>query len=143
MTTATISSSLGTILKLSIASVLTTILGVRDIDFDPGEVETFERDALADVDYLETDCTGRTKGGKCSGSMFYDPAAATNDALVALINSVDADTRDTAWQVTWSDPAATTQPFVGPLVKLTRSAKRGEPLMSDFEIAISQKPTLA
>ena len=139
----TVSSSLGSILQLTISAVLTTIAGVRDLEFDPGEVETFERDALEDVDYVDLDVTLRTKGGKCSGSMFYDPAAATNTALVALINSPSTTTRNTAWQITWSDPAATTQPFSGILTKLTRKASRGEPLTSDFEIAVSQKPTLA
>lgn len=137
-------SSLGTVLKLSIASVFTVVAGVRDIEFETPEVELMDVDDLAS-DYVDRDPSGRSAGGSVKGSMFYDPASASNTALIALYNSptVTAGVRvPSLWQIVWSASPAATQPFSGVLVKQNRKAERGSPLMADLEIPVTRKPTL-
>lgn len=79
-------SSLGTVLQLTIAAVLTTLVGIRDVDFESPELEMYETDDLAS-NFVEEDPSGRAKGGSVKGSMFFDPASASNTALIALFNA--------------------------------------------------------
>ncbi len=137
-------SSLGTKLQLSIASVLTDVAGVRDVEFESPEMEMYEADDLA-ADHVEEDPSGRTKGGSCKASMFYDPAAAGSSALIALFNAPVKTSGvyvPTDWAIVWSVNPAATQPFKGTLVKQNVKAERGSPLIKDLEIKISRKPVL-
>jgi hypothetical protein len=137
-------SSLGTKLQLTIASVLTDVAQVRDVEFEAPELELMEVDDLA-ADYVERDPTGRSSGGSVKGSMFYDPAAAGSSALIALYNApvLTSGVRvPTAWAIVWSVNPAATQLFSGTLVKQTVKAERGSPLLKDLEISVTRKPTL-
>jgi hypothetical protein len=137
-------SSLGTKLQLTIASVLADVAQVRDVDFDPGELEMYEVDDLSSTN-VDEDPSGRTKGGSVKASMFYDPASASNTALIALWNSPVQTSGvyvPTAWAIVWSASPAATQLFSGTLTKQTRKAERGSPLMADLEIKVTRKPTL-
>lgn len=137
-------SSLGTKLQLTIASVLTDVAGVRDVEFETPEVEMMEIDDLG-AGYVEQDPTGRSKGGSVKGSMFYDPAAASSAALIALFNSPVKTAGvyvPTVWAIVWSVNPTATQGFSGTLVKQSVKAERGSPLIKDLEITVSRKPTL-
>lgn len=137
-------SSLGTKLQLSIASVMTDVAQVRDVEFETPEVELMEIDDLSN-DYVERDPSGRSSGGSVKGSQFYDPAAASSAALIALYNSpvVTAGVRvPTLWSIVWSVNPAATQAFSGTLVKQNVKAERGSPLIKDLEISVTRKPVL-
>lgn len=137
-------SSLGTKLQLTISSVLTDLVGIRDVEFEVPEMEMMEVDDLAS-EHVDLDPTGRTKGGSVKASSFYDPAAATTTALIALFNSPVKTSGvyvPTVWAIVWSSSAGATQGFSGTLTKQTRKAERGSPLMADLEITVSRKPTL-
>jgi hypothetical protein len=137
-------TSLGTLLKLAIASVLTTVAGVRDVDFESPELELYEVDDLEST-YVEQDPSGRSKGGSVKFSMFYDPASASNTALIALYNSQTKTSGvyvPSDWSITWQAATAATQLFSGILVKQNRKAERGSPLIMDGEITVTRKPTL-
>ena len=131
-------SSIGTLLKVDIASTLTTIAGVRNVDFKSPEVETYETDDLDDT-YIGLATTGRTGGGSVSFSKFYDPAAATHATMKGLINSP----AEKSFQIVWSDASTTSQDLDGILKSLNIKAERGDALMEDGEIMISSAPTLA
>lgn len=137
-------SSLGTVLQLAIASVLTAVVGIRDVEFEVPELEMYETDDLA-ADFVEEDHSGRTKGGSVKFSMFYDPASASNTALIALFNAPVKTSGvyvPTSWAIVWSANPAATQPFSGTLVKRNIKAERGSPLITDGEIRVTRKPTL-
>jgi len=137
-------SSLGTKLQLAIASVLTDLAGIRDVEFDPGEMEMYEIDDLGSTN-VDEDPSGRTKSGSVKASMFYDPASASNSALIALWNSPVVTSGvyvPTVWAIVWSASPTATQGFSGTLTKQSRKAERGSPLMADIEIKVSRKPTL-
>lgn len=137
-------TSLGTILQVTISSVLTALAGVRDVEFEAPELELYDRDDLVD-DYVQRDASGRTSGGSVKGSMLWDPASATNTKLIALFNSPTVTSGvyvPEVWAIVWSSSPAATQGFSGYLTKQTRKAERGAPLMNDFEIQTARKPTL-
>lgn len=137
-------SSLGTKLQLTISSVLTDLVGVRDVEFEAPELEMMEVDDIAST-HVDLDPTGRSKGGSVKASSFYDPAAATTTALLALFNSQTKTSGvyvATVWAIVWSGATAVTQGFSGTLTKQTRKAERGSPLMADLEITVSRRPTL-
>lgn len=130
-------TSLGTVLKVTISAVLTTISGMRDVTFDAPEVETYESDELVDT-FVNLEVSGRTKGGSVKGSLLWDPAAATNSKLIGLFNTPARED----WSIVWSSSPAATQLFNGILTKQNRKAERGNPLMAEIEIAVARKPTL-
>lgn len=130
-------SSLGTVLKVTITAVLTTVTGVRDVEWDGPEVETYESDDLGDS-FVNLEPTGRSSGGSVKASILWDPAAATNTKLIALFNTPARED----WSIAWGSAPAATQLFNGILKKQNRKAERGSPLMADIEIAVSRKPTL-
>lgn len=132
----TIYAGKGSILQVTISAVLTTISGVRNFTFNPGETETMEVDALAD-DYVKLQVTGRTGSGNVSGTMFLDPANAQVFKLHGLMNTP----ADEAWSITWGS-SAVSQAFNGILTKMETKVERADPITDDFEIAISSRPTL-
>lgn len=137
-------SSLGTKLQLTIAAALADVAGIRDVEFEAPELEMYEVDDLGST-HVNEDPSGRTKGGSVKGSMFYDPAAASSAALLALFNApvkTAGEFVPTVWAIVWSVHPAATQGFSGTLVKQTVKAERGSPLIKDLEIKISRKPTL-
>ena len=130
-------TSIGTILKVNIASTMTAIAGIRNVDFDPGEVETMEIDDLDD-DFVNLDVTGRASGGEVTAELFRDFAAASQDKLAALW---DAPAKE-SFQIVYPDADDSTQPFTGILTKFPVKSERGNPLMSDISIKVATKPTL-
>ena len=78
----------GTLLKATIASVLTPIAQVIGIDTGDIEGETYEADTLdnlsAGIPYAPT---GRVEGGKTSGELFFDYNESSHAAYVALIGT--------------------------------------------------------
>ena len=132
----TVFAGQATILQVTISAVLTTIAGVRNVVFDPGEVETMEIDDLAS-DYVDLDVTGRAGGGNVTGTAFWDPANAQMQALHILWNTPAIE----AWSITWG---ATTESiaFNGILTKIPITAERTDPITTDLEIAVSDRPTL-
>jgi len=132
----TVYAGAGSILQVTIVSTLTTIAGMRDIEFDPGEVETMEIDDL-DSDYVALDVTGRAGGGTVSGECFWDPANAQMQALHALWN--DPEIED--FSITWGSSTESIA-FKGIVTKLPITATRTDPITCAIEIAIADRPAL-
>ena len=126
----------GSILQVTISASLTTIAGVRSIGFDPGEVETMEIDDLSD-DYVNLDVTGRAGGGTLSAEVFWDPGNAQMQALHALWNTPAKEDFSTTWGTSTESIAVN-----GILTQLPISATRTEPLLSNIEIAVAERPAL-
>lgn len=132
----TVYAGVATVLQVTISSVLTTIVGVRDVEFDPGEVETMEIDDLSS-DYVDLDVTGRAGGGTVSAECFWDPANAQMQALHTLWNTPAKE----AFSITWGATTESTA-FTGILTKLPLTANRTDPITTAIEIAVAERPTL-
>lgn len=64
----------GTLLKVEISSVFTTISQLIELDVGQDAIETFEADYLDNSDaYIPKAQTGRSSAGDISGTLFYDP----------------------------------------------------------------------
>lgn len=139
-------SSLGTILEVEVATVMTEIAGIRNVNFNPGEVEMFESDDLVDT-HVNQSVTGRTGGGEVTAQMFTDFLAATWTPLADLWMTPAVNNYRVTWPNADSDGGtagvqAATQPFVGILKTIPVVAERGQPLLSDISISVARKPVL-
>jgi hypothetical protein len=130
--------SKGTVLKQTIASVLTSVAQVISVDLPEMESETFESDTLdnplAGIPY---EPTGRTEGGKCSGELFLDPALAGHKSLLALLTTPAL----CVWNLVFADAAHTTWPFTGAGFSFGGSVALKEGLKGKFGIKLSGLPT--
>lgn len=67
-------SSKGTLLQREIATVMTTVGGIRSIDGPDSEVQFFDgTDLGSGVSMEDGELTGHTAPGSISGELFYDP----------------------------------------------------------------------
>ena len=126
----------GSVFQVTISASLTTVSGMRDIKFDPGEVETMEVDDLAS-DYVDLDVTGRAGGGTLTGQCFWDPANAQMQALHTLWNTPAKVNMSTTWGTSTESIA-----FSGILKKLPLTATRTDPITADIECVVAERPTL-
>lgn len=125
-------ASKGTALKLSVASVYTTVGALDSIDAPDVEVQTFDATALDSGVGMETKPTGFVKGGTASGSGFFDPVLAMHQALTDLITTPAV----ALWKIVWSDSASTEWPFSGVLTKFQPKAAIGDGLKFDWSIIL-------
>lgn len=124
--------SKGTALQLSIASVYTTVIQMITINAPDANVQTYDATALDTVGAGEEHLpTGYVDGGICSGTAFFDPTAATQKAMTALITTPAL----ANWKIIWSN--LTEWPFSGTLTKFTPKAERTTGLMFDWSIRLS------
>lgn len=124
--------SKGTALQLEIATVFTTIAGVTSLDGPDPEVKTFDATSLDGGVGEEVEPTGYVKGGNVSGKLFFDPVAATLQALTDLLLAPAV----VNWKILWSDAATTAWPFAGILKKVKPAAEISNGLLADFEIEL-------
>lgn len=76
----------GTLLKVEIASVFTTVAQVIELDVGQDAIETFEADYLENSEaYIPHEQTGRSSAADVSGTLFYDPALANHQFITDTI----------------------------------------------------------
>ena len=109
--------SKGTVLKVTIATVLTAVSQMLSLEFSEAENETFEADYLDNPDAgIPYKGTGRTEGGELSYEGWFDPVLAGHQALTDLLTTpADAGTE---CQVVYADTAATEWDFTAAGVSL-------------------------
>lgn len=77
----------GTVLQQTISSVLTDIAQLIDIDLSGEASLDFDSTTLDGGVYETKDLTGYSAGGTVKSTLFFDPALAGHQALVALIST--------------------------------------------------------
>lgn len=131
-------ASKGTALQLSIASVYTTITQVEGLQGPGMKPQTFDATALDSGVGMEFKPTGYTDGGELTGNLFFDPVAATHQALTDLVTTPAV----ASWKTLWSDGATTAWPFTGVLNNFDPSASKNDGLKAAFGIKLDGIPTL-
>jgi hypothetical protein len=102
--------SKGTVLKMTIATVLTAVGQMLSLEFSEAENETFEADYLDNADAgIPYRSTGRTEGGELSYEGWFDPALAGHQAITDLLTNPEAG--GTECQVVYADAAETEWDF--------------------------------
>jgi len=109
--------SKGTSLAQEIGTVSTAIAQIISLDLPDFEAETYEADTLDNTDPgIPYEPTNRVEGGSIGGELFFDPALAGHQALLAILGDPStlmssdanpeemiltfADTGTTAWTFT-------------------------------------------
>lgn len=123
-------SSKGTLIKLSISASFTTIVACENVTAPDAEVGVIDVTALEDGVGRDKILTGYVEGGRCAFSGFFDPVAATHQAITDLITAPAS----SSWRIDWSDAAVTQWPFTAFVKKFTPRAAVGEALRFDSEL---------
>lgn len=123
----------GTVLKITIASVLTAVAGVKEITAPDAEVQTYDATALDSGVGMEHLPTGYTEGGKVSFSGWFDPVLANHKAFTALLAAPAL----TVFNMIFADTAGTVWPFTGTVTKFTPKVVMTEGVSFDSEIQLN------
>jgi hypothetical protein len=132
----------GTVLKVTVATVLTPIAQIVSFDFGDFKSETTEVDTLDNADAgIPKMNTGRADGGKVSGELFFDPALASHTAFYGLVSTPP--TTETACTVEFTNSPKTTMSYNAVGFGLSGQVALKEGLKGKFEMEISKLPTFA
>lgn len=132
----------GTVLKVTVASVLTPIAQIVSFDFGDMKAETAECDTLDNANPgIPKMNTGRADGGKVSGELFFDPALASHIAYYGLVAAPP--TTETACAILFTNSPQTTMSYNAVGFGLSGQVAIKEGLKGKFEHEISGLPTFA
>ncbi|WP_437193563.1 phage tail tube protein [Planctomicrobium sp. SH527] len=99
--------SIGTLLQVSIASVLTTVAGLTSINFPNGEVQFWDATALDSTHVEDGELAGLSAPGECSGDGFYDPA---DTVQLAILGDIPIGGKYRDWAIVRPAPVSTDPP---------------------------------
>lgn len=92
--------SKATAIKLSIATVFTTIAAVKSLKSQKPKVQTYDSTALDSGVGMEKSVTGYVDSGSVTGTLWYDTSTATHKALLGKITTP---TEDDSWKLVFAD----------------------------------------
>lgn len=122
----------GTVLEHEIASTLTAVAQIINLDGPDAEVETVESDTLDNSGAgIPMSVTGRTSGGNVTGELFFDPSLAGHQDLTDQLTTPAV----TNWNMTFAD--STDWPFAGILKSCTPTVDLADLLKASFDIELS------
>jgi hypothetical protein len=120
-------------IQLSISAMFTDIAQLIEFTAPDAEVQTYDATALDSSAGREKKITGFVNSGMMNFSLWFDPAAATLQALTDLITTP---TDGSSWKIIWSDGATTTWTFSGVLKKVTPRAQLDSGLRADCQMEV-------
>ena len=118
--------------QITIASVLTDVAAIIEINGPDAEVQTYDATALDSGVGMEHKPTGYTEGGKVSGSGWLDPLLANHKAITALLAAPALN----AQKIIFSDASTTAWPFSGIITKFTPKIQLSQGVQFDFEVQL-------
>lgn len=126
----------GTILQQQLATTYTAVAQIISLDLPDMESETYEADTLDNTDAgIPYESTGRTEPGSLSGELFYDPALAGHQALLALLTTP----ADELWKIIFVDTEEWT--FTGAGFSFGGTVALNDGLKGSFGIKLDGLPT--
>jgi len=136
----TVKKSKGSKIQITIGTTLTDVAQVTDFSFSGSEVGTIESSDLAQAGAGRTYIVnGFSEGGSVSGTCFFDP---TNASQQALTDAITTPTHDTAFNAIWESTATSSDwAFVGIVTNFDPSANLNDALTADFGIKLDGLPT--
>ena len=127
----------GTVLKQSIASLLTPVAQVISLDIGAAESETFECDTLDNTSAgILYQPTGRSEGDSTSGELFFDPVLAGHQAMTDIIITP----AETPWEIVYADAATTAWSILGAGLSFGVSIVGNDGVKASFSIKHSGLP---
>jgi hypothetical protein len=129
----------GTVLQQTIASVLTDVAQVIDINIDGEESEEYDSRTLDTAVYLTKELTGFTEPGTVSANLFFDPALAGHQAIVALLTTPAA----CVWKVKYSDAGPSSLTYTSAKIGLSQTIVGNDGLKAALTMSRTGAPTRA
>jgi hypothetical protein len=134
--------SKGTVLKVTLASVLTPLSQVTSLDLSGSKAESVEVPTLDDLTaYKPKMNTGLSDGGKVAGELYFDPALAAHTNYKTLIDTPP--TSPTACAITFANSPVTTCTFSAVGFGLDVSISLKNPVTGKFSMDVSGGLTFA
>lgn len=135
-----VKKSKGSKIQITIGTTLTDIADVTQFSFSGSEVGTFETSTLNQTGAGRTyGVNGFSEGGSVSGTCYFDPTVASQQALTDLITTP---ANDTAFNAIWEATATSSDwAFTGIVTNFDPSANLNDPLSADFGIKLDGLPT--
>lgn len=129
----------GTVLQQTISSVLTDVAQVIDISIDGEESEEYDSRTLDTAVYLTTELTGFTAPGTVSANLFFDPALAGHQAIVALLTTPAT----CVWKIKYSDASPSSLTYTSAKIGLSQKIVGNDGLKAALTMSRTGAPTRA
>jgi hypothetical protein len=124
----------GTIIKQTIASVLTAVAQITEFNHDGAESETYDATTIdtngAGKEYSQT---GYSEGGNFNFSIFYDVDLAGHQAITDLITTP----ADCVWSITFTDATPATSSFTSAGVGFSFTGAMNDGLKADVALKLT------
>ncbi len=129
----------GTVLQQTISSVLTDVAQVIDINIDGEESETYDSRTLDTSVYLTSELTGFTAPGTVSCNLFFDPALAGHQAIVALLTTPAT----CVWKIKYSDAGPSSLTYTSSGIGLSQTIVGNDGVKAALTMTRTGAPTRA
>lgn len=127
----------GTVLQMTISSVLTSIAQVISLNRGEDKNESFDADYLAKSGAgIPKAATGRTAVGNISGEKFYDPANATHQFWTGLLDTP----ADVDGKIVLADTDTSEITFTSVAVGMGLAVALGDGLKAPFSMDLEDLP---
>ena len=124
----------GTIIKQTIATVLTAVAQITEFSHDGAESETYDSTTVDTSGAGKTyGQTGYTEGGNFNFTIFYDPALSGHQAITDLLTTPAA----CVWNITFTDTGPTTSAFTSAGISFSFTGAMNDGLKADVGLKIT------
>lgn len=124
----------GTVVKITIATVLTAVAQITEFSHDGAESETYDATTIdtsgAGKEYSQT---GYTEGGNFNFSVFYDVDLAAHQAITDLLTTP----ADCVWSITFTDATPATCNFTSAGVSFGFTGAMNDGLKADVGLKLT------
>lgn len=129
----------GTVLQQTISSTLTDVAQVLSVSLSGEESETFETTTLATSVFKTYAQTGYTEPGTVEAELFFDPALAGHQAIVALLTTP----ADCVWKLKYSDSGPSSITYTSAGQSLNQTIVMNDGVKANLTMKRSGAPTRA
>lgn len=129
----------GTVLQQTISSVLTDVAQVIDINIEGEQSESYESTTLDGGVYKTFDLTGYTAPGTVNANLFFDPALAGHQAIVALLTTPAT----CVWKIKYSDSGPSSLTYTSASIGLSQTIVMNDGLKASLSMQRTSTPTRA
>jgi len=136
----------GTSLAQEVGTVSTVIAQIISLDLPDFEAETYEADTLDNTDPgIPYEPTNRVEGGAIGGELFFDPALAGHQALLAILGDpstlMSSDANPEEMILTFADTGATAWTFTIAGFSFGGTVALNDGLKGTFSAKLNKIPT--
>lgn len=129
----------GTVLQQTIATVLTDVAQITDIDISGEASLDFDSTTLDGPVYQTKDLTGYSSPGIVKSGLFFDPALAGHQAIVALMTTPAT----CVWKIKYSDSGPSSLTYTSAGVGLDQKVVANDGLKATLTMNRTGAPTRA